>query len=118
MDNIQERIEQLLKAIDKSNLPEEPYQVDLKRYRDYKSIIEKLKELSSKIDDISIEDANDRLYQHMIIVTWKVNRDKEIQFSQNETEILGDILVLCDDFLVCNDDNTWSFFVTIYKHVE
>ena len=61
--------------------------------------------LTSKADDI-----NDRLSEHMIIVTWK---EEEIDFPKKETEILDHILELCDGLLINNKQNDWAFFVEI-----
>lgn len=106
---------ELIKTIELSCLPKEPYKVDLAQYVNYKELVNLIMDISpNKIKKLLIDDVNKRLSQHCIIVTWETRTD-EVEFDEEELKILSECFQLSDNFLTDFADHTWAFFVTIYK---
>lgn len=100
----------LLEGIEQLRKAKEPFHINLSKFKNYQDILNLLNLLSDHIKEIKADDINDRLSEHMIIVTWK---EEEIDFPKRETEILDNILELCDGLLINNKQNDWAFFVEI-----
>lgn len=108
--DVNAQIRLLLEGIEQIRKAKEPFHINLSKFKNYQDILNLLNLLSDHIKEIKADDINDRLSEHMIIVTWK---EEEIDFPKRETEILDHILELCDGLLINNKQNDWAFFVEI-----
>ena len=111
--------ERILKALDEAmHVKPDEHMCDIRNYNNYVDSLRYIREIRNLTTQIIVDDPDELLDMHQIIITWKVRETKHglrfVDLPERETRVLGYMMEKANMSEISYDDNTLTLSYEIY----